>query len=190
MEQETSTSAESGAVRPVDGRYLVTLAGTQGPGGFTLDSTMTAVRTLVSAAGGTVVRDLSRQIGVLVIESRTASFASTLQASPLVDSVGQDFGVKMYADAPEPSADPLETVQWDMQQIRTEEAHAVQAGIPAVDVGVLDSGIDGRHPDFTKGLTSNVDCTRGRDSLAASQKTMGLNARRWGNEPAGCFRAP
>ena len=30
-----------------------------------------------------------------------ASFASTLQASPLVDSVGRDFGVQMYADAPD-----------------------------------------------------------------------------------------
>lgn len=165
-QQETSTSTDGAAVRPVDGRYLVTLAGTEGPNGFALDGTLTAVRTLVTAAGGTVVSDLSRQIGVLVVESRVASFASTLQASPLVDSVGQDFGVKMYADAPEPSADALEAAQWDMQQIRTEQAHAVQAGIPAVDVGVLDSGIDGRHPDFMKGLTSNVDCARGRDSLA------------------------
>lgn len=166
-QQETSTSTDSAAVRPVDGRYLVTLAGTEGPNGFTLDGTLTAVRTLVTGAGGTVVSDLSRQIGVLVVESRVASFASTLQASPLVDSVGQDFGVKMYADAPEPSADVLEAAQWDMQQIRTEQAHAVQAGIPAVDVGVLDSGIDGRHPDFLKGAASNVDCARGRDSLAA-----------------------
>ncbi|HEX4978418.1 MAG TPA: S8 family serine peptidase, partial [Nocardioides sp.] len=166
-QQETRTSTDSGAVRPVDGRYLVTLTGTQGADGFALDGTLTAVRTLVATAGGTVVSDLSRQIGVLVVESRVASFASTLQASPLVDSVGQDFGVKMYADAPEPSADALEAAQWDMQQIRTEEAHAVQAGIPAVDVGVLDSGIDGRHPDFQKGGAFNVDCARGRNSLAA-----------------------
>jgi subtilisin family serine protease len=30
---------------------------------------------------------------------------------------------------------------------------------------VLDSGIDGRHVDFTKGGVSNVDCARGRNSL-------------------------
>ena len=164
--QDSATSAEGSALRPVGGRYLVTLSGTAGSNGFTLDGTMAAVRTLVTAAGGAVVSDLSRQIGVLVVESRLASFADTLQASPLVDSVGQDFGVKMYADAPEPSSDALETLQWDMQQIRTEQAHATQAGIPAVDVGVLDSGIDGRHPDFLKNGVSNVDCTRGRNSLA------------------------
>jgi subtilisin family serine protease len=163
----TTSTTGSGALRTVEGRYLVTLAGTPSTSGFTLDGTMAAVRTLVAAAGGTVVSDLSRQIGVIVVEADTASFMSTLQASPLVDSVGQDFGVKVYADAPDTTADPGEPLQWDMQQIRTEEAHAVQAGIPAVDVGVLDSGIDGRHVDFQKNGTFNVDCARGRNSLAA-----------------------
>ncbi len=53
-----------------------------------------------------------------------------------------------------------------MQQIRTDEAHAIQGGIPAVDVGVLDSGIDGNHVDFKKAGVSNVDCARGRNSVA------------------------
>ncbi|HSO00919.1 MAG TPA: S8 family serine peptidase, partial [Gaiellaceae bacterium] len=35
----------------------------------------------------------------------------------------------------------------------------------AVQVGVLDSGIDGDHPDFKKGLVSNVDCANGRNSV-------------------------
>jgi subtilisin family serine protease len=162
----TTSTAERGDLRRVEGRYLVTLAGTQSSSGFALDGTMAAVRTLVTTAGGTVVTNLARQIGVLVVESDSSRLLSTLQASPMVDSVGHDFGVKMHADAPDPSADPLEPLQWDMQQIRTEEAHAVQAGVPAVDVGVLDSGIDGRHPDFAKNGVSNVDCARGRDSLA------------------------
>jgi subtilisin family serine protease len=54
-----------------------------------------------------------------------------------------------------------------MQQIRTEQAHAKQAGRPEVQVGVLDSGIDGRHVDFNKGGVSNVDCAKAHDSLAA-----------------------
>jgi subtilisin family serine protease len=61
-----------------------------------------------------------------------------------------------------------------MQQIRTDEAHAIQGGVPAVDVGVLDSGVDGNHVDFKKGLVSNVDCARGRDSLAALPPGVGV----------------
>ncbi len=158
---------QESTVRIVDDRYLVTLAGTQGADGFDVDGTTAAVRTLITSAGGTVAGDLSDQIGVLFVHSARSGFMSALEASPLVDSVGHDFGVKVYAgDAPDPSNDPLEPMQWDMQQIRTEQAHETQAGIPAVDVGVLDSGIDGRHIDFTKNGVSNVDCPRGRDSLA------------------------
>ena len=156
------------AIRGIDGRFLVTLAGTETATGFDLAGSLAAVRTLVTAAGGRMVSDLSAQIGVIVVEASAPGFADAVRTSPLVESVGNDFAVKVHSsDAPEPSADPLETLQWDMRQIRTEEAHARQAGIPAVDVGVLDSGIDGRHPDFLKGATSNVDCARGRNSLAS-----------------------
>jgi subtilisin family serine protease len=54
-----------------------------------------------------------------------------------------------------------------MQLIRAPEAHAVQAGWRAVDVGILDTGIDGLHLDFdddaVPGGSTNVDCARGRD---------------------------
>ncbi|HEX6131706.1 MAG TPA: S8 family serine peptidase, partial [Actinomycetota bacterium] len=147
--------------------YLVVLAGTQGADGFDTAGSTTAVAGAVAAAGGTIANDLSRQIGVLVAHSPSPTFASALAASPLVESVGADFGWRaLPAAAPEPVDDPGEALQWDMQQIRTDEAHAIQGGIPAVDVGVLDSGIDGRHVDFTKNGVSNVDCGRGRNSVA------------------------
>jgi subtilisin family serine protease len=167
-ESSPTSSAEQQTLRTVDGRYLVALAGSQAAdGSFDLTGTRAAVKTLVASAGGSIVANMSKQIGVLVVRSDNPAFAEVLSASSLVTSVGNDFGIKMYAaDAPDPSADPLESQQWDMQQIRTEQAHAKQAGVRAVDVGVLDSGIDGRHPDFTKHGVSNVDCARGRDSLA------------------------
>ncbi len=162
-----TSAAEERTLREIPGPYLVTLTGTTTADGFDAEGTRAAVRALVASGGGRIVTNLSRQIGV-VVEGAAPAFPDLLEASPLVDSVGSDFAVKMYAaDAPEPSADPLETQQWDMQQIRTEQAHAKQAGIRAVDVGVLDSGIDGRHVDFTKAGVSNVDCSRGRDSLAS-----------------------
>ena len=55
--------------------YLVVLAGTQGADGFTATGTKSAVGAAVAAAGGTISNDLSKQIGVLAIESPSSTFA-------------------------------------------------------------------------------------------------------------------
>ena len=155
--------------------YLVALAGTQGAEGFEAAGSAAAIGSAVTAAGGTIANDLSKQVGVLYVHSVRTTFADSLAASPLVESVGADFAAKaLPSAAPEPQDDPGEPLQWDMQQIRTDQAHDIQGGIPAVDVGVLDSGIDGNHIDFKKALVSNVDCARGRDSLAALPPGVGV----------------
>ena len=149
-------------------RYIVVLAGVQGDDGFTTTGTHAGAVAAVAAAGGTVANDLSSQIGVFVVESSALSFATALSASTLVESVGKDVKFKGLPDAgPEQTADPLETLQWDMAQIRAPQAHNFQAGSRYVDVGILDSGIDGRHPDFLlDGRGTNVDCARGRNSVS------------------------
>jgi subtilisin family serine protease len=157
--------AASGSV--ASERYIVVLDGVQGDQGFTANGTAAAVQAAVAAAGGTVANDLSKQIGVLVVESASATFASALSSSALVQTVGKDKKFKGLPDGgPEQTADPLESLQWDMAQIRAPQAHNVQAGSRSVDVGILDSGIDGHHPDFVvDGRGSNVDCTRGHNSV-------------------------
>jgi len=166
-------------------RYVVVLAGQQGDGGFELAGTSQAVLSLVQSAGGTVTADLTRQVGVLVVESSNALFADLLRGSTLVEEVGEDFVWKAFLSyqeavasgalvnpeagggGPEQTTDPFESQQWSMMQIRAPDAHDIQAGWRAVDVGILDSGIDGDHLDFdddgVPGGTTNVDCARGRD---------------------------
>ena len=132
----------------------------------------------VERSGGTVVSDLFGQIGVLVVESPNAAFADLMRSYAVVEEVGNDFSVKSVpgrADAPqggggpESSEDLTENQQWGMRMIQAPEAHAVQAGWRAVDVGILDTGIDGLHLDFDDdglpGGSSNVDCYRGRNSI-------------------------
>jgi lantibiotic leader peptide-processing serine protease len=125
----------------------------------------------VEAAGGTVANDLLKQIGVLVVQSASPTFADVMRSYAVVEEVGEDFswqGVPTGSGGggPQTSNDALESQQWSMQQIRAPEAHSVQAGWSAVDVGILDTGIDATHADFLgSDGTSNVDCGRGRNSI-------------------------
>jgi subtilisin family serine protease len=165
-------------------RYLVVFSGSYAlDGSYALGGNYALnhdyALSLVKAAGGTVTNDLSKQIGVMVVESANTAFYALMSGYALVEEVGRDYvwqGIPTYAldrpegDAPDPTIDPGEAAQWDMQMIRTQQAHAKQAGRRAVQVGVLDSGIDGRHVEFTDngvpGGPSNVDCALGHDSLA------------------------
>jgi subtilisin family serine protease len=130
-----------------------------------------------------VTADLTRQIGVLVVESKMAGFAQALSAYELVKEVGVDFSEKRFpsmadainsgqltlvsgaSDAPA-GYDPLEDQQWGMAMIRAREAQARQDGRTAVRIGVVDSGVDGNHVDFKRNGVSNVDCQHGADFTA------------------------
>ncbi|HVM17094.1 MAG TPA: S8 family serine peptidase [Gaiellaceae bacterium] len=177
-------------------RYVVVLAGEETADGFQLAGTKEAVTSLVTLAGGSVTYDLSKQIGVLVVDSPNASFAEALRASPLVVEAAEDFKWKAFptreeaiasgqltvmhdgeplpGGGPEPrGGDPLEPLQWSKRLIRAPEAHAIQAGSPLVEVGILDTGIDGEHLDFvdmdgalyagSRVPYSNVNCAKGAD---------------------------
>ena len=175
-------------------RYVVVLKGTMGTDGFTAAGDVSLVKGLITTAGGAVKIDLSRQIGVLVVDSGNAAFTRVLSGSPLVEVAAEDFKWKAFpsmeealdsgqltiVDAssvpgggPDQTADPLEPLQWSMQQIRTQEAHGVQAGSRLVQVGILDSGIDGRHLDFADGDGTNVDCILGRDFVGIGGPGVG-----------------
>ena len=138
---------------------------------------------LVQAAGGSVLNDLTSQIGVMVVESPNTLFADVMRGNALVEEVGSDFGVKALPSLAEVEAytfdDPAEIIQWDMIQIRTDEAHAFQEGDRAVDVGILDTGIDGNHLEFRDDILdpdsgTNVDCGRGRNSIIPLPTGPGL----------------
>ena len=170
-------------------RYTIVLAGTATEDGFALAGNRSAVLAEVASAGGTVTLDLSKQIGVLGAVSANSAFAETLRASANVEEVGKEFvwkampsydeaiasgaltlsheGDPLPSGGPQaPHADPLEPVQWNMRMISAPQAHAIQAGSSLVEVGIIDSGIDGTHQDFKREGVSNVNCSKGADFVA------------------------
>jgi subtilisin family serine protease len=175
---------EAGAVK----RYVVVFEATQrADGTYDMAADRSTALSAIAAAGGNVTLDLSGQIGVMVVESSNALLADTLRSTGLVAEVAEDFKWKAfpsYGEAvetgalvplshpgtghggPEETEDPLEPLQWSMRQIRAPEAHAIQAGWDLVEVGILDTGIDGLHQDFVVDTGgTNVDCVKGRDFI-------------------------
>ena len=145
------------------------------------------VRRAVLASGGTVV-DVNEQLGVALVRAVDDAFGATLGALSSVDGVILNHSVGLsklgmphrYADerpsaadraqaasrhpaaapAAGPAAEPLAPLQWDMAMIGATAAGAHQRATGAgVEVGIIDTGIDGTHPD----LAPNFDAVRSRN---------------------------
>ena len=87
------------------------------------------------------------------------------------DFNGEPAGSAATPGAAVAGADPLAALQWDMRMIRAtpEGSHAVQPGARGVRVGIIDTGIDGSHPDvaanFNAALSRNFTTDIPVDSL-------------------------
>ena len=128
---------------------------------------------LVTAAGGTVVGDMLKQTGVMVVQSKNEQFANLMSSYAVVDEVG-----RTSASRPCRVAHPGRRTGGDDRPAGVHAVeHAPDPGARrAQDPGGLARRrrrhprhrIDGGHLDFrdpANPLGSNVDCARGHDSL-------------------------
>lgn len=125
----------------------------------------------VRAAGGTVLVSY-RQFGVVIAQSTNPDFRTDVRRSRDVQSVGatrtaavsEGAGGLNSNDQAEatPVLDPREGEQWDMVQIKADQAHAVTDGSRSVLVGINDSGVDDTHPDLAPNFdaANSVSCVR------------------------------
>jgi subtilisin family serine protease len=138
----------------------------------------------VREAGGRVVRE-NRAVGVATVRSAQPGFARDLRRDAAIDGVAADRSIgrapaqrpkrdrvelaslvdEEEAQVPSPPlaplAEPFSTVQWDMAMIDADRTGSlrVEQGSRDVRVGVIDTGIEGLHPDiapnFNAGLSRN-----------------------------------
>ncbi len=161
-----STSQEASALTASSRTYLVSFAS------GTIPSNAAAI---VSAAGGSIVTSYTN-LGIVLAKTSSTGFASALRGDPRVDRVAAANAVTSRIEivksksAPHPVAalkapgsDPLSGRQWDMDQIHSPQARAINAGKSSVRVGVLDSGVDITHPDLAGQIdaAASVSCYGG-----------------------------
>jgi subtilisin family serine protease len=137
-------------------------------------SERSAFRTDVVAAGGNAVESVGATRTVAVSEGTPEEAGASWGrgASGYQQGAKKDYnGDLPGAQAPAAAADPRENEQWDMVQIKADQAHTITDGSRSVLVGVLDSGIVPDHPDLKPNIDvpNSVNCTdAGRPDLSAT----------------------
>jgi lantibiotic leader peptide-processing serine protease len=140
-----------------------------------------AARAAVTAAGGQVVGQID-EIDAVIATSDQSDFAAAADAQtgvagvasnrvvgtlPKTDTVNAEARAEANAAAAtvrddnrhrDPKAEPLADLQWDMRMINAtpEGSYSEQPGRKGVLVGVLDSGIDGTHPDIAPNFNQKL----------------------------------
>jgi subtilisin family serine protease len=134
---------------------------------------------------GATVTSVNRAIGLVTATSRDTGFAAHTRRLAGIAGVGVDRSIgfspkplgadkavekEAHLAAPATSqapakaksnkpGDPLDSLLWGMDMINAPEAHAIERGDHRVTVGILDTGVDGSHPDlhsnFSKKLSRN-----------------------------------
>ncbi|NGY60535.1 S8 family serine peptidase [Lentzea sp. NEAU-D13] len=129
--------------------------------GFTVlvetGASRTAAIAAIRSAGGTVVKE-NTSVGTISARAPQAGFIAKVTASDAVYGAARDItlgepteataGPDSTPVAASATTEPLEEDQWGLRMVRADLARDKQVGDPRVYVGVLDSGIDGSHPDL------------------------------------------
>jgi subtilisin family serine protease len=140
-------------------------------------ATMVAAEQAAVAAGGTVV-GRNAAIGTLTVRSSNTGFASEVRAVAGVAGAASDRSIGQapkQLDVADEAAQPAATatsgsssdgerrvdtetytnLQWDMKLIgaTTDGSYAEERGTHRVTVGIIDTGVDGKHPDLRKNFS-------------------------------------
>ncbi|WP_246238824.1 S8 family peptidase [Acrocarpospora corrugata] len=139
----------------------------------------------IQAAGGTVVK-VNTAVGLATVSTANAGFADALKSSAAIEGVAANrvigkapesarvkanvrkaieakviekegrHGTKRAKWNAKPSAEPLDDLQWDLDVVQANQAHKYEQGDKRVLVGVIDTGVDGTHPDIAPNFSNSL----------------------------------
>jgi subtilisin family serine protease len=140
-------------------------------------------RAAIKAAGGSVVRE-NTAVGLATVRTSAADFKQAAAGQGAIAGVASNRAIgvspkssaaKVKRDAVEaetrgasgsavkakaaaPAAEPLAGLQWDMAQINatTGGSYKVEPGDRRVRVGIMDTGVDGSHPDIAPNFSNEL----------------------------------
>jgi subtilisin family serine protease len=139
-------------------------------------------RTAISAVGAAIVA-VYPKLGIAFARSGDTAFTSKMQKIPGVIGVTPTDKHVWRLPSRDGIQDPVEDTpsqpnevgsltaqQWDMKQIHAVEAHQVNPGSEKVVVGVLDTGVDYRHPNLAPNMDfgKSVSCVGGTPNTSPS----------------------
>ncbi len=177
-----STATATGAPADDAARQAPATAGGEYVVAFT--GTPEEAAAAIQAAGGTV-ESVTAEVGVALVSSSDGAFLDRVRTRGEIRGAARNHAVgtarpdmpHRYAEErpaameragqgsganrePRTDAEPLSDLQWDMEMIEAtpDGAHRRATG-EGVDVGIIDTGIDGSHPD----LAPNFDADRSRN---------------------------
>ena len=173
--QEPPPSAEAEQAQAVETTEFVVLAA---------DETATAAAQAAVVAAGGQVTDVNTDVGLLTVEAPADGFAAALSANAAVEGVADNRTIGKAPETGRKArwediekvtderaaaraaargvaaagAEPLADLQWDMRMIRAtpQGSYKVNAGRKGVLVGIIDTGVDGHHPDIAPNFNASL----------------------------------
>ncbi|OEU96853.1 S8 family peptidase [Streptomyces oceani] len=89
--------------------------------------------------------------------------------------------------------EPLESLQWNLPQIKADQAHAVSQGSRDVTTAVIDTGVDDTHPDLRANFSASqsASCVGGKaDTSEGAWRPYETGGSYHGTHVAGTIAAP
>lgn len=110
-------------------------------------------QSVIRMRGARMVRRIQAlNVDVLEVpEESSEAVLSSLRDSGVFEIVERDYYARIAGNK-EPN-DPLFVRQWHLPQISAPQAWSITTGAPGVVIAIVDSGVDGTHPDLAPRLT-------------------------------------